>query len=112
MAADDPAGGLGAVPAQPAELGDGSGEADATGTRAVVGAAPQREVTPAGSPGVSTRPRRDGDSGATPVLRSSESGRITPTGARAAGGPPAKIGRNEPCWCGSGRKFKLCHGAS
>jgi preprotein translocase subunit SecA len=27
--------------------------------------------------------------------------------------PPAegsKIGRNEPCWCGSGRKFKQCHG--
>jgi preprotein translocase subunit SecA len=23
-----------------------------------------------------------------------------------------KIGRNEPCWCGSGKKFKLCHGAS
>lgn len=23
-----------------------------------------------------------------------------------------KVGRNEPCWCGSGRKFKLCHGAS
>jgi len=22
-----------------------------------------------------------------------------------------KIGRNEPCWCGSGRKYKLCHGA-
>ncbi|HUG16051.1 MAG TPA: preprotein translocase subunit SecA [Thermomicrobiales bacterium] len=22
-----------------------------------------------------------------------------------------KIGRNEPCWCGSGKKFKLCHGA-
>jgi preprotein translocase subunit SecA len=21
-----------------------------------------------------------------------------------------KIGRNEPCWCGSGKKFKLCHG--
>lgn len=21
-----------------------------------------------------------------------------------------KIGRNEPCWCGSGRKFKVCHG--
>jgi preprotein translocase subunit SecA len=19
-------------------------------------------------------------------------------------------GRNEPCWCGSGKKFKLCHG--
>jgi preprotein translocase subunit SecA len=22
-----------------------------------------------------------------------------------------KIGRNDPCWCGSGKKFKLCHGA-
>lgn len=21
----------------------------------------------------------------------------------------AKLGRNEPCWCGSGRKFKRCH---
>ena len=20
-------------------------------------------------------------------------------------------GRNEPCWCGSGKKFKTCHGA-
>ncbi len=24
--------------------------------------------------------------------------------------PNAKIGRNEPCFCGSGKKFKLCHG--
>jgi len=23
-----------------------------------------------------------------------------------------KVGRNEPCWCGSGKKFKLCHGAN
>jgi len=22
-----------------------------------------------------------------------------------------KIGRNDPCWCGSGKKFKKCHGA-
>ncbi|MCK4708823.1 MAG: SEC-C domain-containing protein [Gammaproteobacteria bacterium] len=21
-----------------------------------------------------------------------------------------KLGRNEPCWCGSGKKFKQCHG--
>jgi preprotein translocase subunit SecA len=34
-----------------------------------------------------------------------------PVGA-AAGGPSAaaKIGRNDPCWCGSGKKFKRCHG--
>jgi preprotein translocase subunit SecA len=24
--------------------------------------------------------------------------------------PNEKIGRNEPCWCGSGKKFKFCHG--
>lgn len=23
---------------------------------------------------------------------------------------PVKLGRNEPCWCGSGKKFKQCHG--
>jgi preprotein translocase subunit SecA len=23
----------------------------------------------------------------------------------------AKIGRNDPCWCGSGKKYKKCHGA-
>ena len=25
-------------------------------------------------------------------------------------GPKAKLGRNDPCWCGSGRKYKQCHG--
>ena len=24
--------------------------------------------------------------------------------------PVAKLGRNELCWCGSGKKFKYCHG--
>ena len=24
--------------------------------------------------------------------------------------PTEKLGRNEPCWCGSGKKFKFCHG--
>jgi len=40
-----------------------------------------------------------------------------PVGAEAAaaaaqGGQSsqAKIGRNDPCWCGSGKKFKRCHG--
>jgi preprotein translocase subunit SecA len=26
--------------------------------------------------------------------------------------PEQKIGRNDPCWCGSGKKYKLCHGAA
>ena len=24
--------------------------------------------------------------------------------------PVAKPGRNESCWCGSGKKYKKCHG--
>jgi preprotein translocase subunit SecA len=51
-----------------------------------------------------------------------------PNGAKGQPRPPAapdpdamvpivkaaheKIGRNDPCWCGSGKKFKLCHGAA
>ena len=26
--------------------------------------------------------------------------------------PNRKVGRNDPCWCGSGKKFKFCHGAA
>ena len=25
--------------------------------------------------------------------------------------PSEQIGRNDPCWCGSGKKYKRCHGA-
>ena len=28
----------------------------------------------------------------------------------AAPASAAKLGRNDPCWCGSGKKFKRCHG--
>jgi preprotein translocase subunit SecA len=37
----------------------------------------------------------------------------TPVGAgspQAASAESRKIGRNDPCWCGSGKKFKKCHG--
>jgi len=35
----------------------------------------------------------------------------SPIGAVAAGaGAGAKLGRNDPCWCGSGKKYKRCHG--
>src|SRR5438874_2209511 len=30
--------------------------------------------------------------------------------AAVPGGAAAKIGRNDPCWCGSGKKYKRCHG--
>jgi preprotein translocase subunit SecA len=35
----------------------------------------------------------------------------TPRTGPARGDVRAKLGRNDPCWCGSGKKFKRCHGA-
>ena len=35
----------------------------------------------------------------------------SPVGTAGAGaGPGAQLGRNDPCWCGSGKKYKRCHG--
>lgn len=33
----------------------------------------------------------------------------TLAGFLGQGNGTPKVGRNDPCWCGSGRKFKLCH---
>jgi preprotein translocase subunit SecA len=35
----------------------------------------------------------------------------TATPQTVVASPQEKIGRNDPCWCGSGKKFKKCHGA-
>src|SRR5487761_2658852 len=36
---------------------------------------------------------------------------MAPAGATAAmSGVSQKIGRNDPCYCGSGKKYKQCHG--
>ena len=34
---------------------------------------------------------------------------VNPSGAAGAT-DHAKLGRNDPCWCGSGKKYKKCHG--
>jgi preprotein translocase subunit SecA len=49
------------------------------------------------------------------------SGGAVATAAMAGGGSTStqqivksdrdNIGRNDPCWCGSGKKYKKCHGA-
>jgi len=37
--------------------------------------------------------------------------RTSGNGKPASSSAPSKLpGRNEPCWCGSGKKFKKCHG--
>ena len=37
--------------------------------------------------------------------------REAPVATQTAPGPYAGVGRNDPCPCGSGKKFKRCHGA-
>jgi preprotein translocase subunit SecA len=64
----------------------------------------------------------------TPLTLSGGSAAAAPVAATAGASRPAriggddavvktvrreepKIGRNDPCWCGSGKKYKKCHGA-
>jgi preprotein translocase subunit SecA len=45
------------------------------------------------------------------ALRASAAGNPTSGQARPGHTPTgARIGRNDPCWCGSGQKYKKCHG--
>ena len=49
------------------------------------------------------------------VVESSSEGTRRVDGGGPNGGPkgpgsPRKMGRNERCWCGSGKKYKFCHG--
>jgi preprotein translocase subunit SecA len=43
--------------------------------------------------------------------RAAASGDADPTTGQVTKDDRAKIGRNDPCWCGSGKKYKKCHGA-
>jgi len=44
-----------------------------------------------------------------PVLRTNVGGeQAKPVPTRASPGTQ-KLGRNDPCWCGSGKKYKDCH---
>ncbi|MDQ3128658.1 MAG: SEC-C metal-binding domain-containing protein, partial [Chloroflexota bacterium] len=46
--------------------------------------------------------RREGSTNGASVPAGQAKPGFTPTGAR--------IGRNDPCWCESGQKYKKCHG--
>jgi len=64
--------------------------------------APPRPASSLAAPsGPVARPRRD----AGAPGRSGAAG-------EAKGGKPDKVGRNDPCPCGSGKKYKKCHGAA
>ncbi|CAN5842667.1 preprotein translocase subunit SecA [soil metagenome] len=46
------------------------------------------------------------------LQRGDETVGVAAPAGTAPGQPPeaSKLGRNDPCWCGSGKKFKRCHG--
>jgi len=54
-----------------------------------------------------------GGGGATATLAMSGGGTTSTTGAPRpiVKSEKKNVGRNEPCWCSSGKKFKKCHGA-
>jgi preprotein translocase subunit SecA len=100
----------------------GLGELDGLASLAPAGAAQDRPGSPA-QPGLpeTKRPssRLVADPGTPGAIAPGL--RAVPASPTQVGGShradrvprsPEKLGRNEPCWCGSGRKFKLCHGAS
>jgi preprotein translocase subunit SecA len=85
------------------------------------GDAPQQQYTPTGS---STRDGRVSYSGGVGTAQPSAlSDAAAADGGQYAEEEPTpaieqrrvaaveQIGRNDPCWCGSGKKFKRCHGA-
>jgi preprotein translocase subunit SecA len=74
----------------------GSGAAPGSGTAAQIGGRPLPKALPQGRPsGGSTASSSNGSGGA---IRPGYS----PSGTR--------MGRNDACWCGSGMKYKKCHG--
>jgi preprotein translocase subunit SecA len=72
-------------------------------------AQPARTPVPAGSaPAPATSPARVPATAAQNLRENRPDQAATPA-AKVNG---KKIGRNDPCWCGSGKKYKRCHGVA
>jgi preprotein translocase subunit SecA len=83
--------------------------AAASRTRAAAGSAPAPVARPAASGGGGGIVARGLPTG--PAIRAMQEQVGDRAAAPAAGGGPgAKLGRNDPCYCGSGLKYKKCHG--
>jgi preprotein translocase subunit SecA len=84
-----------------AVAGAASAFGGATATAATFGRTTTNAEPVSGLPADPMRTAREvpGDASATNGVRQG----FTPSGER--------IGRNDPCWCGSGQKYKKCHGA-
>jgi preprotein translocase subunit SecA len=93
-----------ATPAAPDRAAAAAGR-----TRAAAGSAPAPVARPAASGGGGGIVARGLPTG--PAIRAMQEQVGDRAAAPAAGGGPgAKLGRNDPCYCGSGLKYKKCHG--
>jgi preprotein translocase subunit SecA len=63
---------------------------------------------------VASKPAADGlvTSGDPPPPSAQRGGQGGVAEPAFASSPYANVGRNDPCPCGSGKKFKKCHGAT
>ncbi len=91
---------LESIPAEPHATGNGGGNGAVEGTEAAVDIGP-----PEPPPARPVAARKD------PLVVGA--GRTSSLNQPAATGPTdwSTVGRNDPCPCGSGKKFKKCHGA-
>ena len=101
------------VPVEIEEAGDGAGERR---PRAAAQRARRRRRRPAASrtPAGATRSPRRSTAAAAASGGQGDVHRGGGAAGRAGGAAAARsgqqIGRNDPCWCGSGKKYKKCHG--
>lgn len=73
--------------------------------------APESEVSEDSKPRTKNKEQRTSIQAATPILTSSmsTSAPSVTTSSASLAGSVKKLGRNDPCWCGSGKKWKKCH---
>jgi preprotein translocase subunit SecA len=111
-------------PATAEEAAPASGRADAPGGEMSAAEVPAaRPAAAAASARLAAVTAASGRPAVRNVVESSAEGVQRATGVAGAtaapsgtaagtNGKPRKVGRNDPCWCGSGVKFKRCHGAN
>jgi len=88
---------------QQASAGDGASASEP---------ASEEATSPQSTPAQTAAPAQRGTSAQkAPAAAAQSAGGSAPTATRAAPNPAyANAGRNDPCPCGSGKKFKKCHG--
>ncbi|GAC1598751.1 MAG: preprotein translocase subunit SecA [Acidimicrobiales bacterium] len=109
-----------AAPSTAASPSNGHDPDSALAADAINGGASPRPVSRPVLSTTPTKPLREGVAGRGPLPPGAaelpaDGTAGVPTGMNAVTGQIVrgdheKLGRNDPCWCGSGKKFKVCHG--